>query len=106
MADRIYKEVEKQVQFEVNEKKKKEEIIKKIVKNSLLSDKDVQRLLEFEMMNNIPGYNLYTVALPGGVYNDVLKFPEKYLPDNRRGRSLGLAQEKMHNIMVDSQYNK
>lgn len=107
LADRIYKEVEKQVQFELNEKKKKEEIVKKIVKNSLLSEKDVQRLVEFEMLNNIPGYNMYTMSMPsGGVYNDVLKFPEKYLPDNRRGRSLGLAQEKMHNIMVDSQYNK
>jgi hypothetical protein len=106
LADKVYKEIEKQVQFELNEKKKKEEVIKKIIKNSLITEKDAQRLLEFEMMNNIPGYNLYTVSMPSGVYNDVLKFPEKYLPDNRRGRSLGLTQEKMHNTMVDSQYNK
>lgn len=106
LADKVYKEVEKQVQFEMSEKKKKEEIVKKVIKNSLISEKDAQRLLEFEMMNNIPGYNMYTVAMPGGVYNDVLKYPEKYLPDNRRARGLGLAQERMHNTMVDSQYNK
>ena len=106
LADKVYKETEKQVQFELSEKKKKEEIIKKVVKISLISDKDAQRALEFEMMNNIPGYNLYTVSMPGGVYNDVLKYPEKHLPDNRRGRSLGLAQERMHNTMVDLQYDK
>lgn len=106
LADKVYKEVEKQIVFELSEKKKKEEVIKKVIKNSLVSDKDAQRAVEFEMMNNIPGYNMYTVSMPGGVYNDVLKYPEKYLPDNRRGRSLGLAQERMHNTMVDSQYNK
>ena len=106
LADKVYREVEKQVQFELSEKKKKEEVIKKVVKNSLISDKDAQRTLEFEMMNNIPGYNMYTVSMPSGVYNDVLKYPEKYLPDNRRGRSLGLAQERIHNEMVNSQYSK
>lgn len=106
IENKVFKEEEKKIEIHLAEKKEKEAAIKKAISNSLVSQLDAQRALQFEMMNNIPGYNLYTVSMPGGVYKDVLKFPEKYLPDNRRGRNLGLAQEQMHNSMVDLQYSK
>lgn len=79
---------------------------RKSVTNSLLSPKDDQIASQFEKMNDIPGFKLYSVSIPGGVYNDVLRYPDKILPDNRRARSIGLAQERMHDAMVNSQYNR
>lgn len=79
---------------------------KTIINNSLISAEDAQKASSLEMLNNIPGFNAYSINIPGGVYNDVIRYPDKNLPDNRRGRSLGIAQERLHGAMVDSQYNK
>jgi hypothetical protein len=91
---------------EENVKRKKDEEVRKIVANSLLSLKDIEMLSQFEKMNDIPGFNLYSYSIPGGVYKDALRYPDKILPDNRRARSLSAAQERMHEAMVDSQYNR
>ena len=76
------------------------------VTNSLLSLKDTQLASQFEKLNDIPGFNLYSVSIPGGVYKDVLRYPDKILPDNRRARSIGIAQERLHDAMVNSQYER
>lgn len=91
---------------EKEKKAEKEAIEKKVITNALVSVKDAQMAAKFEMLNNIPGFDAYSINISGGVYNDVIRYPEKVLPDSRRGRSLGLAQEKLHGAMVDSQYNK
>lgn len=93
-------------QEEERSRKGKEDDRKKSVTNSLLSLKDTEIALQFEKMNDIPGFNLYSVSLNGGVYKEVLRYPDKILPDNRRGRSLGLSQQKMHEMMVNSQYDR
>lgn len=93
-------------QEEERSRKNKDDDRKKLVINSLLSLKDIQNASLFEKMNDIPGFNLYTVSLPGGVYKDVLRYPDKILPDNRRARSLGLSQQIMHDAMVNSQYDR
>lgn len=87
-------------------RKNKDEDRKKSVTNSLLSLKDIQNASQFEKMNNIPGFNLYSYSIPGGVYKDALRYTDKILPDNRRGRSLSLTQERMHEVMVNSQYDR
>lgn len=100
-------EEEKKVQVDTKSKKNdKESNEKKAVTNSLLSSEDVNKASKFEMMNNIPGFELYRITISGGVYNDVLRYTDKKLYDSRKGRSLGLAQESLHKAMVDSQYNK
>lgn len=86
--------------------RKSNEDRRKFVKNSLLSLKDEQLAKQLENMNDIPGFKLYSVSMPGGVYKDVLRYPDKILPDNRRARSIGLAQERMHDAMVNSQYDR
>lgn len=95
---------------DLNSKEKKAEkaaIDKKaIIINSLISAEDAQKASSLEMLNNIPGFTAYSINIPGGVYNEVIRYPDKNLPDSRRGRSLGLAQEKLHGAMVDSQYNR
>jgi len=92
----------------VPETKKNEKVNneKKVQPNNLLSTADIQKASQFEMMNNILGFEQYNINIPGGVYNDVIRYADTKLPDNRRARSLGLAQETLHKSMVDSQYNK
>jgi hypothetical protein len=79
---------------------------KAVIINSLISAEDAQKASRLEMLNNIPGFSAYSINMAGGVYNDVIRYSDKKLPDSRNGRSLGVAQEKLHGAMVDSQYNK
>lgn len=101
------KEREKRTEQTADKTKKieKEIDVKKIL-NVLLTPSDVDRTARFEMMNNIPGIELYSINIPSGVYKDELRYPDKNLPDNRRGRSLGIAQDRLHKTMVDSQYDR
>jgi hypothetical protein len=73
---------------------------------SPLGPEDADKMSQLEMLNNIPGIELYKVSIPGGVYNDVIRYPDKKLPDSRSARRLGLSQERLHNSMVDSQYKQ
>lgn len=53
----------------------------------------------------VPAFDSYTqTTIPGGVYNETLSFEPKELPDNRQGLRVGLAQQVLHQEMVDSQY--
>lgn len=74
--------------------------------DSPLSPEDAITASQLEMLNNIPGIELYRVSIPGGVYNDVLRYPDKKLPDSKDARRLGLAQENLHKAMVDLQYKQ
>lgn len=102
----VIEEEKKQEQDTKSKKSSKESIDKKIVANTILSAEDVAKAARFEMMNNIPGFNAYSINIAGGVYNDVVRYPEKKLPDSKKARSFGLAQQKLHNAMVDSQYDR
>lgn len=97
-------EEEKKVVEAPKEKKTEKVAEKKAIANSLLSKENAQTAAKFEALNNIPGFDLYTINISGGVYNDVIRYPEKKLPDSKKARSLGMAQENLHKAMVDSQY--
>jgi hypothetical protein len=73
---------------------------------SPLSPADADKASQLEMLNNIPGFDLYKVSIPGGVYNEVLRYPDKKLPDSRNARRFGLAQDSLHKAMVDLQYKQ
>ena len=93
-------------QEEERSRKSKEEDKKKTVINSLLTLKDTQIATQFEKMNDIPGFNQYSIPIPGGVYKETVRYVDKILPDNRRGRSLSLSQERMHEAMINLQYDR
>lgn len=100
-------EEEKKAEQEAKSKKSsKESTEKKTITNAVLSASDIAKAAKLEMMNNIPGFDAYSINIAGGVYNDVLRYPEKKLPDSKKARSFGMAQQKLHNAMVDSQYDK
>ena len=89
-----------------SKKSEKDVTEKKVVANAALNAEDIAKAARLEMMNNIPGFDAYSISIAGGVYNDVIRYPEKKLPDSKKARSFGLAQQKLHNAMVDSQYDK
>jgi len=47
----------------------------------------------------------YQTTIVGGRYDDSVELPSKKLPDNASGRRVGLAQQLLHERMVDSQYD-
>lgn len=53
---------------------------------------------------NIAPY--YTLTIPGGVYKDSVVLRDTRLPDNRRGLLNGLAQQKLHEQLIDLQYRR
>ena len=89
-----------------NKKTEKESIEKKVISNAALNAEDIAKAAKFEMLNNIPGFAAYSINIAGGVYNEVLRYPEKKLPDSRGARNFQLSQDRLHNAMVDSQYNR
>lgn len=52
----------------------------------------------------ITAYTQLTIA--GGVYNEDISLQDAEISDNREGLRVGLAQQLLHEKMVNSQYNK
>lgn len=48
----------------------------------------------------------YSRQLISGTYNDLLQYDTKQLPPNLRARKVGLAQELLHQEMINSQYKR
>jgi len=53
---------------------------------------------------NIASY--YSVTMSGGVYQESINLPDSQLPENERGLRNGLAQQLLHERMVEQQYIK
>ena len=54
-------------------------------------------------MNYIP--RSYTGSLNGGVYADTVVLVDGKLPDNKKAKRVGLAQQLLHEKMVEAQYD-
>lgn len=48
----------------------------------------------------------YAATIPGGSYYTTQILPDKELPKNKRGLRIGLAQQLLHDQMVDMQYQR
>lgn len=75
------------------------------IQNALLTAEALAQADAFTALNNISNFASYSKQLPGGTYQDSLKYVDKILPDNRAGRGLAGAQERLHNKLLDSQYD-
>tara|TARA_B110000858_G_C17802369_1_gene475993 strand:+ start:626 stop:1357 length:732 start_codon:yes stop_codon:yes gene_type:complete len=53
-------------------------------------------------MNYLP--RSYDNSLKGGSYNDTLVLVDSNLPDNKKAKRVGLAQQLLHEKMVEAQY--
>jgi hypothetical protein len=58
-------------------------------------------------MNNQTNIAMYYNAkINGGEYNDVHKLEDKQMPDNKMALRNTLAQQILHEKMIEMQYNK
>lgn len=46
----------------------------------------------------------YQTSMPGGKYEETVEYKDKQLPENPRGLRVGLAQQLLHEEMVQAQY--
>jgi len=59
---------------------------------------------QMNQQTNIAMY--YNSAINGGIYDDVAALDGGNMPDNKNGLRNNLAQQILHEQMVDMQYNK
>lgn len=58
-------------------------------------------------MNDVTNLNMqsyYNAEIPGGTYNDTVVLLDNKLPENQSGLRNGLAQQLLHQQMIDMQY--
>ena len=60
------------------------------------------------LINFVPGFNAYgKVAIPGvNFYQPEAIYIDKKVPENQRGLRNGLAQQLLHEKMIDMQYER
>jgi len=99
-----------------SKKLNKKEKIKKILANKLKSlaedmgqaasleqQKQIQQQV-LALINYNPDFKKYGTTLPGGYYPDTDFYKTKQLADSKRGLRMGLANQILHNKMVDMQW--
>jgi hypothetical protein len=71
-----------------------------------MDEQSQQQMEQLALMNFVPGFNTYQTALPGGMYPDVDFYKPTYVPESKRGLRNGLAQQILHERMVEAQYDR
>lgn len=75
-----------------------------IVNTALMTAEAQAKAAELMAMNFIP--QTYYQAIPDTKYEETVVLKGGEIPDNKRGRRVGLAQQLLHEEMVSSQYEK
>jgi len=112
--DSNYEDSEKEETEEEKEKREKEEEkdskerLEKALGAADNSAMFAQALANSQMLDamnlaqNMNSY--YSATINGGTYNETISLTDKQLPENKSGLRNGLAQQILHNKMVDMQY--
>ena len=58
------------------------------------------------MMNYVIGFDSYKFALPSITYEDVAFYAPSTIPDSPSGKRNNLAQQLLHQKLVDMQYRR
>ena len=80
------------------------EAIMGIVNTSLLAAEAAAKHAELAALNSIP--QTYFAVVPDTKYEETVVLRDGRLPENKRARRVGLAQQLLHEEMVSSQYEK
>jgi hypothetical protein len=100
---------EKAEKEEEEEKDRKERLEKALAAadNSALFAEALANSQMLDTMNQAMNMNTYYgVTIAGGVYKENVVLVDKQLPENKRGLRNGLAQQLLHQQMVEMQYQK
>jgi hypothetical protein len=98
---------EKAEREEEEEKDSKERLEKALAAadNSAMFAQALAQSRVLDQMNLTTNMNTYYAAtIPGGTYAESVVLPDKQLPDNKQGLRNNMAQQKLHQQMVDEQY--
>ena len=99
---------EKLAEEEAEEKKDSKERLEKALSAADNSELFAQALAQGQLLQSInQATNMnpyYAATILGGTYNDTVQLNDTQLPDNRRGLRNNLAQQRLHQQMVDEQY--
>ena len=71
-----------------------------------MDEQSQQQLEQLALMNYVPGFDTYGIVLNGGVYPDVDFYKPTTVPESKRGLRNGLAQQLLHEKMIDMQYRR
>ena len=83
-------------------KQKLEELLGGI-NSAAMSEQALAQEAALFAMNYIPVS--YTTSLNGGYYEDVPMLEDSEIPKNKKAARVGLAQQQLHQDMIDQQYN-
>lgn len=101
---------EEKAKLEEEEEKDSKERLEKALAaadNSALFAQALTMSQMIDTINSAVNMNSYYAAnIPGGVYNESIVLIDKQLPENKNGLRNGLAQQLLHQQMVDMQYSK
>ena len=71
-----------------------------------LDEQAQQQMEQLALMNFVPGFDTYGISLNGGVYPDVAFYKPTTVPESKRGLRNGLAQQLLHEQMIEMQYRR
>lgn len=75
--------------------------------NALTEANAISQQEILNVMNFVPQFqSYYNVMMRGGVYADATMYKPTTVPENKKGLRVGLAQQLLHNRMVEEQYNR
>jgi hypothetical protein len=90
---------------EIKRKYRLEKAMSVIDKNALVAESSRLDLIAASASAAFERQGYYSAVIPGGVYKDSVILVDKKLPDARAGLRNGLAQQLLHQKMVDMQFN-
>ena len=109
----LLEENERAVEEELDEDEEEEEKRKREYRLAMLADTNAaqlfaesQRIQQMnEIMQNQVNNTYLNKVINGGVYNETIKLVDKKIDDNKQGLRNGLAQQLLHEEMVNMQYS-
>lgn len=100
--DEDEEEEDRKAMKEKQEKLQELEVLLGGINSALVNEQARIKHNQLMALNFIP--TTYQASLPGGKYEETLSYPQTELPKSQRGARVGLAQELLHQKMVDAQY--
>lgn len=107
MASKVDILEEEKKQLKKAEQEERDDRVKKAgvaAENAITKANGISQTSLIESMNNLPKFDSYYTSLPGGVYKEALKLPTTSIPENRRALRMGVAQQELHNKLINLQY--
>lgn len=92
---------------EKEKEKKRKELGIAAARDTVMSSEAIAQEAMLQAMNNVPNFESYvSMTISGGVYADALQYAQTRVPENKKALRVGLAQQILHDQMVEIQYNR